>query len=115
GTRAETILEKAQEQAEKIRADVENEAQKALEQAREVADHIRREVEEERAALFSETEQVREFRDSLLDDLGRVHGEISGLLEPPRKQREQAMPGGAPPPPPQLAEAKSEPPTEPAK
>ena len=79
--RAETIIEKAQQQAEQIRADVENEAQKALEQAREVADHIRREVEEERAALFSETEQVRDFRDGMLDDLGRVHGEISGLLE----------------------------------
>jgi DivIVA domain-containing protein len=89
--RAETIIEKAQQQAEQTRADVENEAQKALEQAREVADHIRREVEEERAALFSETEQVRDFRDGLLDDLGRVHGEISGLLERTRKQRDQAL------------------------
>jgi DivIVA domain-containing protein len=89
--RAETIIEKAQQQAEQTRADVEIEAQKALEQAREVADHIRREVEEERAALFSETEQVRDFRDGLLDDLGRVHGEISGLLERTRKQRDQAL------------------------
>ena len=89
--RAETIIEKAQQQAEQTRADVENEAQKALEQAREVADHIRREVEEERAALFSETEQVRDFRDGLLDDLSRVHGEISGLLERTRKQRDQAL------------------------
>ena len=24
---------------------------------------------------------MREFRDGLLDDLGRVHGEITGLLE----------------------------------
>ena len=52
-----------------------------LEQAREVAEQIRREVEQERAAVVSETDQVREFRDRLLDDLGRVHGEISGLLE----------------------------------
>ena len=89
--RAETIIEKAQQQAEQTRADVENEAQKALEQAREVADHIRREVEEERTALFSETEQVRDFRDGMLDDLGRVHGEISGLLERTRKQRDQAL------------------------
>jgi DivIVA domain-containing protein len=93
--RAETIIEKAQQQAEQARQDVANEAQKALEQAREVADHIRREVEEERAALFSETEQVREFRDGLLDNLGRVHSEISGLLERTRKQRDQALtPGG---------------------
>jgi len=89
--RADTIIEKAQQQAEQIRTDVEGEAQKALEQAREVADHIRAEVEQERAALFSETEQVREFRDGLLDDLGRVHGEISGLLERTRKQRDQAL------------------------
>jgi DivIVA domain-containing protein len=87
--RADTIIEKAQQQAEQVRADVALEAQKALEQAREVADHIRREVEDERAAVFSETEQVREFRDGLLDDLSRVHGEISGLLERTRKQRER--------------------------
>jgi DivIVA domain-containing protein len=89
--RADEIIEKAQQQAEQKRTDVAAEAQKALEQAREVADHIRRDVEQERAALYSETEQVREFRDGLLDDLGRVHGEISGLLERTRKQRDQAL------------------------
>ena len=51
-----------------------------------MADHIRREVEQERAALYSETEQVRDFRDGLLDDLGRVHGDqaltIGGLADP---------------------------------
>jgi DivIVA domain-containing protein len=95
--RADTITEKAQQQAEQMRRSVEDEAQKVLEQAREVAEQIRRDVEQERAALFSETEQVREFRDGLLDDLGRVHGEISGLLERTRKQRDQALlsPGGA--------------------
>ncbi|HET8788883.1 MAG TPA: DivIVA domain-containing protein [Actinomycetes bacterium] len=113
--RADTIIEKAQRQAEQTRADVESEAQKALEQAREVADHIRREVEEERAALFSETEQVREFRDSLLDDLGRVHGEISGLLERTRKQREGALTIGGLAPPSQVADPKPETPAEPAK
>jgi DivIVA domain-containing protein len=122
--RADEIIEKAQQQAEQRRADVANEAQKALEQAREVAEHIRRDVEEERAALYSETEQVREFRDGLLDDLGRVHGEISGLLERTRRQRDQALTIGgladpkaitapdatADPP----AAAEPEPPTEPA-
>ena len=34
---------------------------------------------------------MRDFRDGLLDDLGRVHGEISGLLERTRKQRDQAL------------------------
>ena len=89
--RAETIIEKAQQQAEQIRADVTNEAQKVLEQAREVAEQIRREVEQERVAVASETDEVREFRDGMLDDLGRVHGEISGLLERTRKQRDQAL------------------------
>ena len=89
--RADEIIDKAQQQVEQKRADVADEAQKALEQAREVADHIRREVEQERAALYSETEQVRDFRDGLLDDLGRVHGEISGLLERTRRQRDQAL------------------------
>ena len=92
--RAETIIEKAQQQVEELRADVTNEAQKVLEQAREVAEQIRREVEQERAAVVSETDQVREFRDGLLDDLGRVHGEISGLLERTRMQRDQALDAG---------------------
>ena len=88
--RAETIIEKAQQQAEQPRADVTTEAQKVLEQAREVAEQIRREVEQERTAVQSETDEVAAFRDGLLDDLGRVHGEISGLLERTRKQRDQA-------------------------
>jgi DivIVA domain-containing protein len=92
--RAETIIEKAQQQAEQVRADVTSEAQKVLEQAREVAEQIRAEVEQERAAVASETDQVREFRDGLLDDLGRVHGEISGLLERTRTQRDQALTAG---------------------
>jgi DivIVA domain-containing protein len=92
--RAETIVEKAQQQAEQVRADVTEEAQKVLEQAREVAEQIRREVEQERAAVLSETDEVREFRDGLLDDLGRVHGEISGLLERTRRQRDHALAAG---------------------
>ena len=92
--RAETIIEKAQQQAEQLRADVTAEAQRVLEQAREVAEQIRAEVEQERAAVVSETDQVRDFRDGLLDDLGRVHGEISGLLERTRKQRDQALAAG---------------------
>jgi hypothetical protein len=93
--RAETIIEQAQQQAEQLRADVTDEAQKVLEQAREVAEQIRREVEQEQAAVMPETNQVREFRDGLLDDLGRVYGEISGLLERTRKQRDQALIIGA--------------------
>jgi DivIVA domain-containing protein len=92
--RAESIIEKAQQQAEQLRAEVTSEAQRVLEQAREVADQIRREVEQERAAVMTETDQVREFRDGLLDDLGRVHGEISGLLERTRTQRDQALTAG---------------------
>jgi cell division septum initiation protein DivIVA len=93
--RAETIIEKAQQQAEQLRAEVTGEAQKVLEQAREVAEQIRQEVEQERAAVLSETDEVREFRDGLLDDLGRVHGEISGLLERTRRQRDEALGVGA--------------------
>jgi DivIVA domain-containing protein len=91
---AETIIEKAQQQAEQTRADVTNEAQKALEQAREVADQIHREVEQERAALHSETEQVHEFRDGLVDDLGRLRGAISALLERIGTQRDQPLTAG---------------------
>jgi len=93
--RSDTIIEKAQQQAEQIRDDVTAEAQKVLEQAREVAEQIRRDVEQERAAVVHETDQVREFRDGLLDDLSRVHGEISGLLERTRRQQDQALGAGA--------------------
>ena len=92
--RADTIIEKAQQQAEQLRDEVTAEAQRVLEQAREVAEQIRAEVEAERATVVSETDQVREFRDGLLDDLGRVHGEISGLLERTRTQRDQALTAG---------------------
>jgi DivIVA domain-containing protein len=114
-SRAETIVEEARKQAEQVRTDVESEAQKALAQAREVADHIRQEVEQERAALYAETEQVREFRDSLLDELGRVHGDITGLLERTRRQRDQALtPDGAGPAASPKADAKAEKAAEPA-
>jgi DivIVA domain-containing protein len=92
--RADTIIQKTHQQAEQLRADVTTEAQRVLEQAREVAEQMRREAEQERAAVVSETDQVREFRDGLLDDLGRVHGEISGLLERTRTQRDQALTAG---------------------
>jgi hypothetical protein len=34
---------------------------------------------------------VREFRDGLLNDLGRVHGEITGLLERTFTERKEAL------------------------
>ena len=92
--RSDTIIEKAHQQAEQMRADVTAEAQKVLEQAREVAEQIRAEVEQERVAVVHETDHVREFRDGLLDDLGRVHGEISGLLERTRRQQDLALTAG---------------------
>jgi cell division septum initiation protein DivIVA len=115
--RAEAIIEKAQQQAEQIRADVANEAQQALKQAREVADQLHREVEQERAALHSETEQVHEYRDGLVDDLGRVHGAISALLERIGTQRDQPLTAGgaAEPQAATAANAKAEKPPEPRK
>jgi hypothetical protein len=67
--------------------------------------------------VLSETDQVRDFRDGLLDDLGRVHGEISGLLERTRKQRDQALAasGAADPKPVAAPEVKAEKQAEPAR
>jgi DivIVA domain-containing protein len=114
--RADTIIEKAQQQAEQLRADVTAEAQRVLEQAREVAEQIRAEVEQERAAVVRETDQVREFRDGLLDDLSRVHGEISGLLERTRRQRDEAVGADAADPKAAAAQnGKAKKPTEPTK
>jgi cell division septum initiation protein DivIVA len=92
--RADTIIEKAHQQAEQVRADVTTEAQRVLEQAREVAEQVRLEVEQERVAVVRETDQVREFRDGLLNDLGRVHGEITGLLERTFTERKEALGAG---------------------
>jgi DivIVA domain-containing protein len=113
--RADTIIEKAQQQAEQLRDEVTAEAQRVLEQAREVAEQIRAQVEQERAAVVSETDQVREFRDGLLDDLGRVHGEISGLLERTRMQRDQALGAGGTADPKATQNGKAKKPTEPTK
>jgi cell division septum initiation protein DivIVA len=114
--RAETIIEKAQQQAQQVRTDVTNEAQRVLEQARQVAEQIRQEVEQERAAVVRETDQVREFRDGLLSDLGRVHGEITGLLERTFTERKQAAgAGGADPKAAATPDAKTKKPAEPTK
>jgi cell division septum initiation protein DivIVA len=113
--RADTIIEKAQQQAEQMRADVTTEAQKVLEQAREVAEQIRHEVEQERAAVVDETDQVRAFSDGLLDDLGRVHGEISGLLERTRMQQDQTLGAGGPADPKATQNGNAKKPTEPTK
>jgi len=95
--RADTIVEGAQQQAEQIRTDVTSKAQAVMAEANQAAEQVRRDVEQERVALYAETQQVREFRDGLLENLGRVHGDISALLERTRRHKEQAPPvvGGA--------------------
>jgi cell division septum initiation protein DivIVA len=114
--RADTIIQKTHQQAEQLRADVTTEAQRVLEQAREVAEQMRREAEQERAAVVSETDQVREFRDGLLDDLGRVHGEITGLLERTFTERNEAPgAGGANAKAVAAADAKAKQPAEPTR
>jgi cell division septum initiation protein DivIVA len=113
--RAETIIEKVQQQAEQMRAEVTREAQRVLEQAREVTEQIRREAEQERAVVVRETEQVREFRDGLLHDLGRVHGEITGLLERTFTERREVLGTGRADPKAAAPDAKANKPAEPAK
>jgi cell division septum initiation protein DivIVA len=87
--RADTIVDEAKVQAEQVRADVTEEAKTALAAASDAAERIRQQVQQERATLDSETQQVREFRDALLDDLGRVHVDIGALLERTRRHRDQ--------------------------
>ena len=115
--RAEAIIEQAQQQAEQVRADGTNQAQTALKQAHEVADQLHRGVEQERTALHSETEQVREFRDGLADDLGRAHRAISAVLERIGTQPDQPLTAGgaADPSAATAASAKAERPPEPRK
>src|SRR6266508_3328277 len=113
--RADTIVEGAQQQAEQIRTDVTGKAQAVMAEANQAAEQVRRGGEQERAALYAETQQVREFRDGLLEDLGRVHGDISTLLERTRRHTDREPPLSdhtARPqadPPPDLVEEASEP------
>ena len=85
-SRSETIVQEAKRVAEQIRAEAAEEAQTALDSARESAEQVRQEVQQERLVMQSETEQVQEFRDGLLGDLGRVHADIGALLERSRLQ-----------------------------
>jgi DivIVA domain-containing protein len=94
--RADTIVEGAQQQAEQIRTDVTSKAQAVLAEANQAAEQVRLEVEQERAALYAETQQVREFRDGLLEDLGRVHGDITALLERTRRHKDREPPVSEP-------------------
>src|SRR6266540_6349740 len=94
--RADTIVEGAQQQAEQIRTDVTSKAQAVMAEANEAAEQVRQEVEQERAALYAETQQVREFRDGLLENLGRVHTDITALLERTRRHKDGAPPVSEP-------------------
>ena len=114
--RAETIVEGAQRRAEQAQTDATSKAQAMLTEADEAAEHIRQEVEQEQAALSAESQQVREFRDGLLEDLGRVHGDVGALLERTRKHSAQEPPvsddaatAEADPPPDLVVEEASEP------
>jgi cell division septum initiation protein DivIVA len=116
--RAEMIVEGAQQQAEQIRLDVTSKAQAVLGEATQAAEQVRQDVAQERAALYAETQQVREFRDGLLEHLGRVHGDITALLERTRRHKDQEPPVSEPadaaepetdPPPDLVVEEASEP------
>ena len=96
--RTESIVEQAQKQAEEMRADATGEARTVMAEANEAAERVHQEVQQEQAALYAETEQVREFRDGLLEHLGRVHGDISNLLERTRRQKDQESPATEAPP-----------------
>ena len=114
--RADTIVDGAQQQAEQIRTDVTSKAQAVMAEATQAAEQVRQDVEQERAALYAETQQVREFRDGLLENLGRVHGDISALLERTRRHKDREPPVSDPtarpqadPPPDLMVEEASEP------
>lgn len=56
------------------------------------AEHLNQEVEQDRVVLFAETAEVREYRDGLLEHLGRVHADMSTLLERTLKHKAQEAP-----------------------
>jgi cell division septum initiation protein DivIVA len=95
-SRADTVVKDAEQVAERVRAKATDEAQAELEAARAAAERVRQEVRQEQSTMHSETEQVREFRDGLLNDLGRAHADIAALLDRARGQAGQVEPGPEP-------------------
>ncbi len=97
GAEAATVLQDAGRSGEQLVEKARRRADTIVDGAQQQAEQVRQDVEQERAALYAETQQVREFRDGLLENLGRVHGDISALLERTRRHKEQAPPvvGGA--------------------
>lgn len=97
GAEAAAVLQEAGRSGEQLVEKARHRAEMIVEGAQQHAEQIRQEVEQERAALYAETQQVREFRDGLLENLGRVHDDITALLERTRrhKDREPSPAGGA--------------------
>jgi cell division septum initiation protein DivIVA len=79
-TERDRILARAEEAAERLRVQVEEEAHKALEQARKEMTRVRKESENERLALEAEITRLRQARDQIRDQLGRVHADVGELL-----------------------------------
>src|SRR5438309_1731384 len=74
------ILARAEEAAERLRVQVEEEAHKALEQARKEIARFRKDSEGERQVLEAEMERFRQARDQIRQQLGRVHAGVGELL-----------------------------------
>jgi cell division septum initiation protein DivIVA len=79
-TERDRILARAEEAAERLRVQVEEEAHKALEQARKEMARVRKESENERLALEGEIGRLRQARDQIREQLSRVHADVGHLL-----------------------------------
>lgn len=74
------ILADATEDVDRLRARADQEARAVLEEARDEAERIQELAMSERMAMEAETARLRDSRDSMIEFLSRIHGDLGLVL-----------------------------------
>jgi cell division septum initiation protein DivIVA len=106
--RGKAIVVKAEEVGGQIRGRAEHDAQTRLDAARQAAEQMLAKANAQRSSIEAEVKRLREYRDGLLNHLGRVEADLARFLsevsDPPPAPRAQPAPaeaGAAPGPKPE--------------
>jgi cell division septum initiation protein DivIVA len=80
GAERDRLLAEATEEVERLRARAEDDVRAALEEARDEAERIQELAVTERAAMEAETARLHDSRDSMIEFLSRIHGDLGMVL-----------------------------------
>src|SRR5262245_11905282 len=80
GAERDRLLAEANEDAKRLRSRAEQDARAVLEEARDEAERIQELAVTERAAMEAETARLRDSRDSMIEFLSRIHGDLGAVL-----------------------------------